>query len=66
MIEAVGTAQAPQQMVWASIWLDERGQARRSNLVIMARNPNAKRRGYSAKSYIEALIKGLLPHYRRS
>jgi hypothetical protein len=29
-------------------------------------NPNAKRRGYSAKSYIEALIKGLLPYYRRS
>jgi hypothetical protein len=30
------------------------------------RNPNAKRRSYSAKSYIEALTKGFLPYYRRS
>ena len=28
--------------------------------------PTQKKRGYSAKSYIEALTKGLLPHYRRS
>jgi transposase len=53
-------------MVWASIWLDERGRARRSNLVIMERDLGAQKRGYSAKSYIEALTKGLLPHYRRS
>jgi transposase len=66
MIEAIGTARAPQQMVWASIWLDERGRARRSNLVIMERDLDAQKRGYSAKSYIEALTKGLLPHYRRS
>jgi transposase len=66
MIEATGTAQAPRQMVWASIWLDERGQAQRSNLVIMDRDPDTKRRGYSAKSYMEALTKGLLPYYRRS
>jgi hypothetical protein len=48
------------------VWLDERGVARRSKLVIMERDPEAKKRGYSAKSYMEALTKGLLPHYRRS
>jgi transposase len=48
------------------MWLDERGHPRRSKLVIMKRDPNAKKRGYSAKSYMEALTKGLLPHYRHS
>jgi hypothetical protein len=33
---------------------------------IIERNPNTKKRRYSAKSYIEALKKGLLPYYRRS
>jgi transposase len=36
------------------------------NLVVMDRDPDAKRRGYSAKSYMEALTKGLLPYYGRS
>ena len=62
MITLSGTGQAPQQMVWAAIWLDERGRPRRSNLVIMERDPQANKRGYSAQSYIEALTKGLLPH----
>jgi hypothetical protein len=53
-------------MVWACVWLDEKGHPRRSKLVIMERDPDAKKRGYSAKSYMEALKKGLLPHYRRS
>ena len=66
MIEPAGTARAPQQMVWASIWLDERGRARRSNLVIIERDPDAQRLGYSSKSYTEVLTKGLLPHWRRS
>jgi hypothetical protein len=66
MIEPTGTARAPQQMVWASIWLNERGRARRSNLVILERKSDAQRRGYSAKSYIEALKNGLLPYWRRS
>ena len=48
-------------MVWGAIWLDERGRALRSNLVIMERDLNAKNRGYSAQSYIEALNKGLFP-----
>ena len=50
-------------MVWASIWLDERGRVRRSPLVIMERDPNAARTGYSANSYIEALEEGLLRNY---
>jgi hypothetical protein len=66
MIEEVPTGRAPQQMVWGSIWLDERGCPRRSNLVIMERDSNAPKGGYSAQSYIEALTEGLLPHYRRS
>jgi transposase len=53
-------------MVWASIWLDERGRARRSPLVIMERDSDAPRGGYSAQSYKQALTKGLLPHWRRS
>jgi transposase len=66
MISEHGTSRKPAQMVWASIWLDERGRARRSNLVIMERDSDAPRGGYSAQSHIEALTKGLLPHYRRS
>jgi transposase len=62
MITALGTSRKPQQMVWAAIWLDERGHPRRSKLVIMNRDPDAPKRGYSAKSYIQALTKGLLPH----
>jgi hypothetical protein len=61
MISPSGTSRAPQQMVWGAIWLDERGRARRSNLVIIERDLNAKKHGYSAQSYIEALTKGLLP-----
>jgi transposase len=32
----------------------------------MNRDPDAPKRGYSAKSYMEALTKGLLPHWQRS
>jgi hypothetical protein len=62
----ITTSCKPAQMVWGSIWVDERGRARRSNLVIIERDFDAPRRGYSAQSYIEALTKGLLPHWRRS
>jgi transposase len=51
-------------MVWASIWLDEWGQVQRSNLVIMERDSDASRGGYSTQSYIKTLTKGLLPYYR--
>lgn len=66
MITEALTDGKPAQMVWACVWLDEQGVARRSNLVIMDRDLDAKKRGYSSKSYMEALTKGLLPHYRRS
>lgn len=35
----------------------------RSELIIMERDPDAKRQGYSAKSYLRTLEEGLLPHY---
>jgi hypothetical protein len=35
-------------------------------MVIMERDSNAPRSGYSAQSYMEALTKGLLPYWRRS
>jgi transposase len=66
MISEIGTSRKPAQMVWASVWLDERGRPRRSPLVIMDRDPDALRGSYSSKSYIAALRKGLLPSWRRS
>jgi transposase len=66
MISALPTSRKPAQMVWGAIWLDERGRPRRSKLVIMERDPDAPRCGYSSQSYIETLQEGLLPHYRRS
>jgi transposase len=32
----------------------------------MDRDPHTKKKGYSSKIYMDALAKGLLPHYRRS
>jgi transposase len=47
------------QMVWAGIWLGGR-----TELIIMERDEDSRsRRGYTAKSYIETLEKGLLPFY---
>jgi len=66
MVSTVSTGRAPQQMVWGSIWLDERGRPRRSPLVIMERGSDAPRGGYSAQSYVQALTEGLLPNSRRS
>jgi transposase len=65
MIQAVHCHQRPRQMVWGSIWLDTRGYPRRSKLVIMERDPDAKRGGYSSNSYIKALREGLLPRWRQ-
>lgn len=66
MLTEVTTGGKPAQMVWAAIWLDERGYPRRSDLIIMQRDPDAPRGGYSAQSYIQALQQGLLPHWRPS
>jgi hypothetical protein len=35
MITAPETSRRPAQMVWASVWLDERGRPRRSPLIII-------------------------------
>jgi transposase len=66
MLTECSTSRKPAQMVWGSVWLDERGRPHRSELVIMDRDSDAPKGGYSAKSYIEALTKGLLPYWRRS
>jgi hypothetical protein len=64
MISEVGTSCKPAQIVWASIWVDERGCARKSDLVIMDCNSNAPKHEYSSQSYLEALRKGSLPYWR--
>lgn len=46
-------------MVWGMIW-----KGGRSPLVVMERDPEAPRYGYSANSYIWALEEGLAPYYR--
>lgn len=51
-------------MVWASIWLDNQGRLRRSELIIMERDPSLARNGYSAQLYIQTLEEGLLRSYR--
>jgi len=66
MISALPTSRKLAQMVWGAIWLDERSRPRRSKLVIIERDPDAPRCGYSNQSYIKTLEEGLLPYYRRS
>jgi transposase len=66
MLTECSTSKKPAQMVWASVWLDECGHPCCSELVIIEHNPDTPRGGYSAQSYIEALKKGLLPHWRHS
>jgi hypothetical protein len=46
------------QMVWGGIWLGGR-----TDLIIIERDKDSKRNGYSARSYIWALEKGLIPFY---
>jgi transposase len=64
MISQVRTSRKPAQMVWASIWVDEREYARKSDLVIMDCNFNAPKHEYSSQGYLEALRRGLLPYLR--
>jgi hypothetical protein len=66
MISEVSTSHKPTQMVWGSIWIDRCGRAQRSRLVIMERDLDAPRRGYSTQGYIKALRKGLLPYWRHT
>jgi hypothetical protein len=57
------TGKKLRQMVWAMIWLDERGQPRRSELLIMERDFETKKQGYSSASYIKTLEEGLRNSY---
>lgn len=45
-------------MVWGAIWLEGK-----SRLVIMTRDELAKKKGFTSRSYIQALREGLLPVY---
>ena len=45
-------------MVWGAIWREGR-----SPLVFLERDENSPRKGYSARSYIKVLEKGLRPYY---
>ena len=64
MITEYSKSSPPAQMVWASIWLDSRGHARRSPLVIMERDLDAPHNGYTTRSYLTALKEGLVPYYQ--
>lgn len=57
MIEGLGTSKDIVQMVWGCIWWG--GKA----FSIMKRDPESPRNGYTAKSYVETLRRGLIPHY---
>lgn len=52
------------QMVWACFWVTPNSRVSRSPLIIMERDPNAKRNGYTSSLYTETLERGLLSHYR--
>ena len=62
-IEEKEKAHGLRQMVWGAIWLDSRGRPHRSELVIMSRDAEAQKNGYTGRSYIQALEEGLLPFY---
>jgi hypothetical protein len=64
MVEEHSTSNAKQQMVWGAIWCTAGGRIGRSPLVLMTRDSSAKRNGYSAWSYCEALEEGLQPQYK--
>ncbi len=65
MINEIPTGKQPARMVWGAIWLTEEGEAQRSPLVIMTRDPRSLGGGYTAWSYIKALKEGLRPVYSR-
>jgi len=48
-------------MVWGAIWLTPNGRVKKSPLIIMERDPDTAKNGYSASSYTETLTHGLLP-----
>ena len=60
MIQEKDTLKGLRQMVWGAIWLTPNGRVGRSPLIIIERDPDAAKNGYSASSYIETLTHGLL------
>ena len=64
MIQEKENNEGMSQMVWGCIWVTSNGRVGRSELIIMERDSQAARQGYTAQSYIDTLEKGLLPHYR--
>jgi hypothetical protein len=46
-------------MLWGMIW-----EGGRSKILVMERDPNIKRNGYSSWSYQKVLKDGLLPYYK--
>jgi hypothetical protein len=61
MIQEKDMSKGLRQMVWGAIWLTPNSRVGRSPLIIMERDPNAAKNGYSASLYIETLTYGLLP-----
>ena len=64
MIQEKDTSKGLRQMVWGAIWLGPNSRVGRSPLIIMERDPDAAKKGYSASSYTKTLTHGLLPQYR--
>ena len=62
MIQAYQKGKGVSVMIWAAIY----GENEKSELVIMRRDPESPRRGYSAASYCESLEEGLLPIYENN
>ena len=50
-------------MVWGCFWVTPNRRVGRSPLIIMERDPDTQRQGYSLKLYTKTLEKGLLPSY---
>jgi transposase len=64
MIEEKEKSNKISQMVWAAIWVTPNGRVGRSPLIIMERDFESKKHGYSGKSYTNTLEEGLIPQYR--
>jgi hypothetical protein len=65
MIGTFPKGKQARMMVWGAICMQGLNTTR-SPLVVMQRDPTAKKNGYSAWSYIKAMNEGLFPIYRRS
>jgi transposase len=63
MIVEKETSKKMSQMVWGAIWVTPNGRVGRSPLIIMERDFESKKNGYSGRSYTQTLEEGLLPQY---